>query len=70
MKAVLKFKLPKDEGEYKLATSASGMYSVILEMDQYLRSIDKYGAYGIDQTSAATIRDHLHQLLSEKSITI
>ena len=70
MKAVLKFNLPEDEHEYKLATSASGMYSVIHELDQYLRSIDKYGLEGIDQIAAVTIREHLHLLLTEQSITL
>lgn len=77
MKAILKFKLPKDEAEYNLAISASKMHSVLWQLDQYLRSIVKYGVSDplsgddkIDQIAAASIREHLHLLLSEQGITI
>lgn len=70
MKAILKFKLPKDDAEYNLAISASKMHSVLWQLDQYLRLIDKYGTDGLDQIAAASIREHLHLLLSEQGITI
>lgn len=70
MKAILEFNLPEDDVEYNLASSATKMHSVLYQLDQYLRSIDKYGTDGLDQIAAASIREHLHLLLSEQGITI
>ena len=77
MKAILEFNLPEDQDEYKLASSAGQMHGVLWQLDQYLRSIVKYGVIDplsgddkIDQIAATSIREHLHLLLSEQGITI
>lgn len=77
MKAILEFNLPEDDVEYNMASSAIKMHSVLWQLDQYLRSIVKYGVSDplsgddkIDQIAAASIREHLHLLLSEQGITI
>ena len=55
-KAILEFNLPEDSHEFDMATQGSNMYSVLWEMDQWLRtqykfmpdagySEDKYNAY-------------------------
>lgn len=70
MKAILKFNLPEDQDAYQLASSAGKMHSVLWQLDQYLRSIGKYKTDGDYQIAAATLREHLHLLLSEQGITI
>ena len=42
MKAKLEFDLPEENNEFYLATHASGMLSVILAIDENLRSKIKY----------------------------
>ena len=42
MKAKLEFNLPEDHEEYELASKASSMYSVLWDMDQWLRAQYKY----------------------------
>lgn len=70
MKAILEFNLPEDSHEYGLCTSAHGMYNVICEMDQYLRSIYKNGLDDINQDAAYNIRKHLNYLLSQEGIVL
>lgn len=70
MKAILEFNLPDESVEWGIYKDAEKMHSVLWQLDQYLRSIDKYGADGLDQIAAASIREHLHLLLSEHGITI
>ena len=42
MEAILKFNLPDDDHEFKMATSGASMHSVLWEMDQWLRAQYKY----------------------------
>ena len=42
MEAILKFNLPEDNQEFKLATNAQNWWSVCWEMDQWLRAQYKY----------------------------
>ena len=43
MEAILKFNLPEDRNEHKLALKGSKYYSCLWEIDQTLRSILKHG---------------------------
>tara|TARA_B110000285_G_scaffold195782_1_gene226302 strand:- start:11 stop:238 length:228 start_codon:yes stop_codon:yes gene_type:complete len=71
MKAKLEFNLPEDNDEFKLATQGNAMYSVLWEMDQWLRgntkhapdtmSNDTYKAY-------ETCRNKLGEIMSESNI--
>ena len=56
MKAILEFNLPEDQDDFELATKGGKWYSVVWDMDQWLRtqykympdaeySEDKYNAY-------------------------
>lgn len=42
MEAILKFQLPDDQAEFKLANKASDMYCLLWSFDQWLRSEIKY----------------------------
>ena len=71
MKAKLEFNLPEDNDEFKLATQGNAMYSVLWEIDQWLRSNTKYAP---DTTSSdtykayETCRDKLREIMSESNI--
>jgi predicted Zn-dependent protease len=43
MRATLTFNLPEDRNEYSMANNASAMYSALWDIQQKLRSLDKYG---------------------------
>jgi hypothetical protein len=70
MKAILEFNLPEESVEWGIHKDAEKMYSVIWEMDQYLRSIYKNGVDDINQDAAYTIREHLNYLLSQEGIIL
>ena len=42
MKAILEFNLPEDESEYRRCNNAENMALVLVKLDRYLRSQDKY----------------------------
>ncbi len=72
MKAILKYDLPEDETEFQWAMQSSGMFAVIWEMDQWLRSNTKYAPDGMSAdtyTAYETARDHLHRLMNENNVT-
>lgn len=56
MKATLKYNLPDDEHEYKMALSGARFHSVLWEMDQYLRSKVKHSP---DSTSDDTYKAYV-----------
>jgi hypothetical protein len=74
MKAILKFKLPEDNIEYELASKASSMYSVLWDMDQWLRTQYKYmpdEEYSKDKYETyEKCRAHLRELMLENSINL
>lgn len=74
MKAILEFNLPEDQEEYNTITKANGMFSVIWELKQNLRSMVKHGYVdNREMTSeehkiAEKIYDDLHDLISNHDI--
>jgi hypothetical protein len=72
MKAILEFNLPEEDKEYELVNNASKMYSVLWDMDQWLRSNTKYAP---DTTSQDTYdaykkcRDQLRELMYEENVS-
>jgi hypothetical protein len=73
MKAILEFNLPEENPEFEMAVNASKMYSVLWQMDQWLRAQYKYmpdaefseAAYDAYEKS----RQQLMNLMSEDGIT-
>ena len=72
MEAILKFNLPEDHAEFQFATQGSNMYSVIWDMDQWLRSQYKYMSddeYSADKYDTyEKCREHLRELMYENGI--
>ena len=58
MKAILEFNLPEDRDDFELATKGSKWYSVVWEMDQWLRSQYKYMP---DSEYSEALYDHYYR---------
>ncbi len=43
MQAILKFNLPEEENEFKVATRASDYFCILFDLDQEMRKFLKYG---------------------------
>lgn len=56
MKAILKFKFPKDQADYRLANMSGDMYSVIWDWTEYLRGIYKYSDEDLSVKITKTIK--------------
>tara|TARA_B110000285_G_C14578194_1_gene360918 strand:- start:211 stop:447 length:237 start_codon:yes stop_codon:yes gene_type:complete len=74
MKAILKFNLPEDNQEFKLATKASDWWNVCWQMDQWLRAQYKYmpdEKYSKEKYDAYyEARDKLFELMSENGVNL
>ena len=74
MEAILKFNLPEDNQEFKLATKAQNWWSVCLEMDQWLRAQYKYmpdNEYSEDKYNAyVQAREKLFELMRENGVSL
>ena len=72
MKATLEFNLPEDNTEFEMAVNASKMYSVLWEMDQWLRQQYKYmpdAEYSEDKYNTfEKCRDHLREIMFENGV--
>ncbi len=72
MEAILKFNLPEDHVEFQLAVNAAKMYSVLWDMDQWLRSQYKYmpdSEYSQDKYDTfEKCRDHLREIMFENGL--
>jgi hypothetical protein len=73
MKAILEFNLPEDSHEFKMATQGESMYSVLWEMDQWLRTQYKYmpdSEYSEDKYEVyEKTRNKLHEFMVENNIS-
>jgi len=74
MEAILKFNLPEDHTEFQFATQGPNMYSVLWDMDQWLRGQYKYmpdEGYSADKYNAYyEAREHLRQLIIENNVNL
>lgn len=74
MEAILKFSLPEDEEQFKLATKAMDWWSVCWEMDQWLRSQYKYmpdKEYSEDKNDAYyEARQKLSEIMAENKVSL
>jgi hypothetical protein len=72
MEAILKFNLPEDHIEFEMATDGSKMYSVLWEMDQWLRAQYKYmsdGEYSKDKYETfEKCREQLREIMFENGV--
>ena len=71
MKAILEFNLPEENTEYELVNNASKMYSVLWDMDQWLRSNIKHAPDSMSEdtyNAYQKCRDQLRELMCEENI--
>ena len=73
MKAIIKFNLPEDQEDFDMFNQSSAMYSVIWDLNQWLRGQTKYAP---ENTSEDTIKafydcqDKLNELLHSHRIEL
>ena len=68
-KAMLRFNLPEEHAEFKAATQAGEMHSVLWEIDQYLRGQVKYCDHPAEVSAAyQAVRDRLWEELNARNI--
>jgi CRISPR/Cas system-associated protein Cas5 (RAMP superfamily) len=73
MKATLKFDLPEDDHEFRMATTGNLMHTVLREMDVWLRSKTKYAPDSTSQDKMDAYelsREKLYQLLDQYNIDL
>jgi hypothetical protein len=71
MKAKLEYTLPEEDFEYYNAVNGIKMYSIIHELDQWLRSQVKHAELSEDEYKAyQSCRDHLRELINEEGIKL
>ena len=56
MEGILKFKLPKDAIEFKIASESMHLYTVLLEIDEIVRRVLKYNVEPVAGLSLNTNR--------------
>jgi hypothetical protein len=73
MKAILEFNLPDDQAEFDEANNAGKYYSILWDLDQFLRNKVKYPAEDYDPIETDTydkVRTELWNLLNEHNIDL
>jgi hypothetical protein len=71
MEAILKFNLPEDNPEFRLAVNASKWYSVVWDIDQHLRSETKYAPDSMPEEvyeALSKTREKLREIMSDNSV--
>jgi hypothetical protein len=70
-KATLEFNLPEEQSEFDITSNAGKYYSVLWDLDQYLRNCVKYPTEGAPELlldTMAKVRDELHSLMKSYHI--
>ena len=74
MKATLEFNIPEDQDDFELATKGGKWYSIVWEMDQWLRTQYKYmpdEEYSEDRYNAyVEAREKLFELMKENGVNL
>jgi hypothetical protein len=71
MKAKLIFNLPENLREFELANNAVNLYSVLCEMDKWLRSNTKYAPDSMSKDTYNAFqqcREQLRELMNDENI--
>lgn len=71
MEGILKFNLPEEETEFKMAVNVSNYFTTLWDMDQWLRSEIKYNDKLSEEEykTFEKVREKLYVLLNENNIT-
>lgn len=73
MEVILKFNLPEEQCEFDDFNNAGKYYSVIWDLDQYLRNFVKYPSDREDPIltdTMAKVRDELWKLMNERNLDL
>ena len=73
MKAILEFNFPEDQDEFETINNASKYYSVLWDLDQYLRNKTKYANDDVTEeeiSASYALRDELWRLLGEYNLDL
>jgi hypothetical protein len=73
MEAIIKFNLPEEQDEFDNFNNAGKYYSVIWDLDQYLRNFIKYPSDREDPIltdTMAKVRDELWRLMNEHNLSL
>ena len=73
MKATLKFKLPQDYEEYRMAVDGSTIHHVLYALNQWLRGKIKYPEDDVSEdtyNAYQEIRDKINELTIENNIEL
>ena len=72
-KVTIEYNLPEEQDEFEIANNASKYYSVIWDLDQYLRNFVKYPSDKEDPIltdTMAKVRDELWRLMKEYNLDL
>jgi hypothetical protein len=72
-KVILEFNLPEEQDEFDTANNAGKYYSVLWDLDQYLRNFVKYPSDREDPNltdTMAKVRDELWRLMKEHNLDL
>jgi hypothetical protein len=73
MKAIIEFKLPKDQEEYEMANNASKMYMALWDIKQLFRSTLKYNPTGLNDeqlTQWEIMQDEFYVILDNNDLKL
>ena len=73
MKATLKFKLPQDYEDYRMAVNASAYHHILFSLDQWLRGFIKYPPDDMSEekyNAYQEVRDKINELTIEQNIEL
>lgn len=65
MTSELKFNLPEDQDDFTLCIHGKDFYSVLWDLDQFLRESIKYN----NKDELQPVRDKLYQLMEESNLS-
>jgi len=71
--ATLVYNLPEEQEDFELANHASKYYSVIWDLDQFMRNQTKYADEHTPELfieAVQLVRDELWKLMEEKNLTL
>ena len=66
MKGILKFDLPEDDCQFKIASTAMSWALALWDLDNYLRAQIKYSG----KEDLQPIRDKLHEFLADYNLNL
>jgi hypothetical protein len=71
--AILKFNLPEEQSEFEDTVNAGKYYSVLWDLDQFLRNKTKYATDDVTKeeiNACYALRDELWRLLGEHNLDL